>query len=208
MFENERIQYQEELAEGDTMVFVDGGYFAKGKNLGPRGKVPIDLNRMAHVLSFPGMVRSVFFYDCLPPLPKDGDVEAQHRYNSKRNFLDKLGSLPRVRVRYGVMQSNELTLWKERQRGVDVMLGVDMALAARSRAAKVFTLVSGDIDLLPVVKMVQDEGIWVRLGYFGFDTVSSKLFEQCDETVDLLSEPILSQILLWQKKEKEMGFMS
>ena len=70
---------------------------------------------------------------------------------------DQIGLLPQVKLRLGRLS------YAGEQKGVDVRLGLDLALQGRSRVADVVYLVSGDDDLTEAVEEAQGAGVQVRL---------------------------------------------
>ncbi|MDT0212520.1 NYN domain-containing protein [Rothia sp. ARF10] len=70
---------------------------------------------------------------------------------------DQIGLLPKVKLRLGRLS------YAGEQKGVDVRLGLDLALHGRARVADVVYLVSGDDDLTEAVEEAQGAGVQVRL---------------------------------------------
>lgn len=70
---------------------------------------------------------------------------------------DQIGLLPRIKLRLGRLS------YSGEQKGVDVRLGLDMALQGRARVADVVYLVSGDDDLTEAVEEAQSAGVQVVL---------------------------------------------
>ncbi|KGN37472.1 NYN domain-containing protein [Knoellia subterranea] len=70
---------------------------------------------------------------------------------------DQIGLLPRIKLRLGRIS------YAGEQKGVDVRLGLDLALQGRARVADVVYLVSGDDDLTEAVEEAQSAGVQVVL---------------------------------------------
>lgn len=70
---------------------------------------------------------------------------------------DLIGLLPKVKLRLGRLS------YAGEQKGVDVRLGLDLALHGRARVADIVYLVSGDDDLTEAVEEAQGAGVQVRL---------------------------------------------
>ncbi|MDO5710828.1 MAG: NYN domain-containing protein, partial [Micrococcales bacterium] len=70
---------------------------------------------------------------------------------------DEIGLLPRVKLRLGRLS------YSGEQKGVDVRIGLDLAIQARQRVADVVYLVSGDDDLTEAVEEAQGQGVQVVL---------------------------------------------
>lgn len=70
---------------------------------------------------------------------------------------DEIGQLARVKLRLGRLS------YSGEQKGVDVRIGLDLAIQARQRVADVVYLVSGDDDLTEAVEDAQSHGVQVVL---------------------------------------------
>lgn len=70
---------------------------------------------------------------------------------------DAIGRLPQVKLRLGRLS------YSGEQKGVDVRIGLDLAIQARQRVADVVYLVSGDDDLTEAVEDAQSHGVQVVL---------------------------------------------
>jgi uncharacterized LabA/DUF88 family protein len=54
-----------------------------------------------------------------------------------------------------------------KQKGVDLRIGLDIALMSLKRLAEVIVLVTGDSDLVPAMKFARKEGVRVYLEAMG-----------------------------------------
>ena len=57
-----------------------------------------------------------------------------------------------------------------RQKGVDMMIGIDMTTLAIKRLVSTVVIVSGDSDLVPAMKLARTEGLRVYLATLGETT--------------------------------------
>ena len=76
----------------------------------------------------------------------------------KPEFLKKLGStrqIPQI-GKYDIKPNVQ-------QKGVDIMIGIDMATLAIKRLVSTVVIVSGDFDLVPAMKLARTEGLRVYL---------------------------------------------
>ena len=99
---------------------------------------------------------------------------------------DEIGALPRVKLRLGRLS------YSGEQKGVDVRIGLDLAIQAQHRVADVAYLVSGDDDLTEAVEEAQGRGVQVVvLAVAGHDerplAVSKHLIRAADRV--LLIDP-------------------
>ena len=70
---------------------------------------------------------------------------------------EEIGQLPRVKLRLGRLS------YSGDQKGVDIRIGLDLAIQGQHRVADVVYLVSGDDDLTEAVEIAQSHGVQVVL---------------------------------------------
>lgn len=107
---------------------------------------------------------------------------------------DEIGLLPRVKLRLGRLS------YTGEQKGVDVRIGLDLAIQARQRVADVVYLVSGDDDLTEAVEEAQAHGVQVVLLAVPRNdghplAVSKHLLREVDRTLVIDSEAIDGAVL-------------
>lgn len=155
----------------------------------------------------------IFYYDCPPfdgkeTNPIDGstvEFKKQAKYSARHRFLHELKSRDYVAMRLGVckqrgwtltdsyikkaikgdhqpLQASDVLLSQE-QKGVDMRIGIDVATLSLKRIVERIILISGDIDMVPAVKLARREGIQVVLVQ-----VACKISGQLDEDVDLVRD--------------------
>jgi uncharacterized LabA/DUF88 family protein len=142
-------------------VFIDGGYvdavlrdhfrFAR-----------INYQTLSDNLCSPYERWSTFYFHCPPWQDSPSSPEQRSRKSQMDKFFYSLQRLDRFEVRLGklVMRGDG-----PHQKGVDIRIAIDMVrLAASNRIVKAI-LVSGDSDLVPAVKAVQDLNVLVELVY-------------------------------------------
>lgn len=138
----------------------------------------------------------VFYYDA-PPFegratnPLDGSVlnfSATPQARLNRQLIDSLELKPDFAVRRGVIIHNGWKLGHAAvkslsktprpvtahdfvpdmgQKGVDLRIGLDIALISLKRIVDIIVLVTGDSDFVPVMKFARTEGIKVYLEALG-----------------------------------------
>lgn len=145
----------------------------------------------------------VYYYDCSPyggKVKKPGDtVETDYSqtkaYTVKERVLKSLAQKERFAVRLGELSfdgwnetkktdpatGKEITDYtpKLRQKGVDMKVGLDMALMALKHTVDKVVLVAGDSDFIAPMKFVRKEGLQVYLYSMGHK-VKARLTEHCD----------------------------
>lgn len=138
-------------------VYVDVGYLlasaatrVTGSSL--RSSVEVD---------YPGLVQALVAQveadSGLPVLRVNWYDSGARPGGQPDHHQDQIGLLPKVKLRLGRLS------YAGEQKGVDVRLGLDLALQGRARVADVVYLVSGDDDLTEAVEEAQGAGVQVRL---------------------------------------------
>lgn len=190
-------------------VLIDVGYFNK---ILEHHKVRVDYTKFCEFLvaqiglddSHPKTWRwRTYIYDGMLREPKASDDERYRgSYHKKREFLLKLGDLPRFHVRVGKTKvSEEHGLSAFRQKRVDMMLGVDITRIATSRQADVIILVAGDSDFVPAVLVAREEGALVYLWHGSNNTLEPRSFDELRQVCDQAQE--VTRVVLEQCKRPE-----
>ena len=155
----------------------------------------------------------IFYYDCPPfdgkeTNPIDGttiEFKKRPKYAARHRFLHELKSKDYIAMRLGVckqrgwtltdayikkaikgqhqpLQATDVLLSLE-QKGVDMRIGIDVATLSLKRIVDRIVLVSGDIDMVPALKLARREGIQVIMIQVG-----CKISPQLDEDSDLVRD--------------------
>ncbi|PRY52474.1 uncharacterized LabA/DUF88 family protein [Knoellia remsis] len=176
-------------------VYVDVGYLlassatrVTGSSL--RSGVEVDYTGLVRAL-----IAQVEAHSGLPLLRVNWYDSGARRGGQPDYHQDLIGLLPRVKLRLGRLS------FSGEQKGVDVRLGLDLALQGRARVADVIYLVSGDDDLTEAVEEAQSAGVQVVIfsvpGQDGIGHAVSKHMRQAadgellidPEAIDLLVRP-------------------
>lgn len=181
---------------GVTAVFIDGGYLEKVLQH-EHGSAQVDFERLVSAMVDQGdeLLRA-YYYHCLPYQSNPPTEAEKARYVPKHRFFTALRYLPRFEVRLGRLALRGHTADGKpmfQQKGVDLMLGIDMVrLATKGRIAKI-ALVSGDSDFTPAVEAVKNEGVLTTLWHGGHAARPSReLIEKSDDRRELTSSFIQS----------------
>ncbi len=157
----------------------------------------------------------IFYYDCPPyggvdtnPIDQSIVKFKEHsKFAARQRFLNEFKAKDYVAMRMGIckrrgwtltesyikkaikgnhqpLQANDVLLSQE-QKGVDMRIGIDVATLALKQIVDRIILISGDIDMIPAVKLARREGIQVVLVQ-----VACKISNQLDEDVDLVRDII------------------
>lgn len=165
-------------------AFVDGGYFrVEGKNHGiayPNPHSVLQYVMSTHVREMGGyspttnsvFTRRMYFYDATSPETGAPDPNVE-------KYWEAIEALHDTEVRLGAIRGKP-----RRQKGVDILLAVDMLVGSFNSLFDVAILVSGDEDFVPLVVEVQRRGVSVVVAAAA-PTTSSELRRVCDRYVDL-----------------------
>ena len=188
-------------------VLIDGGFFSQ-KFYELNNKLPKYKDVITEVEKAMQLVKDktngetsdilfrIFYYDCRPFGGKvkdrtgnnEIDFSKSPTYEAKNHFLDKLCKEDKVAVRIGELSfdgwktdRNNPNKWKPdfKQKGVDMKIGLDMALMATKKIVDKIVLIAGDSDFISPIKFVRKEGIQVYL-YKMNHKVKGALIDHCD----------------------------
>ena len=165
-----------------VMVFIDGGNFYHGmKELTRRTKVsPIttifNYHKLARILTKDRRLIRLYYYTGI--LNEKTEPE---KYLKQKGFLDQIRRTPFCTLRLGhILKRGDSYV----EKGVDVLLTVDLIRLARLNNYDTAILVSGDGDFIEAAKDVQDMGRNIEIAYFPFD-LSMDLRNTCDRYTEL-----------------------
>lgn len=157
------------MSDGRVAVFIDGAYLESVLEDELDG-ARIDYGMFASEVSRGYELLITYYYNCAPyqsnpPTPHESQVTAR-----VGKFYSALRRLPRFEVRLARLEKRYCDLCGTlnfRQKGADLMLGVDLVnLSAKRRISKAF-LVAEDGDLVPAVLIAQEWGVPVHLLHGG-----------------------------------------
>lgn len=179
------------------MIFIDGGYLREGfkkllghdkinfANLSSWLRQAVSSRLGGGGLMQPDLIR-VFYYDAIAE-QKEADHEKQKEY------FGAIRKSPRYEVKLGRLIRTGGGGF--RQKGVDILLAIDMLSKAHLNHYDVALLLAGDDDYVDLVRAVKDGGGKRVYGAFFPDNASKGLVESFDERIEL-TENIIKQIAL------------
>lgn len=173
--------------QGRAVVLIDNGYFAavlRDEFEEPR----IDYLKLSETICQGYWRLRTYVYDALPYQSNPPTPEQKELYAGKLRFFNALKRLPSFDIRFGKQRPRPGGFI---QKGVDVLLSVDLVrLSSKAQIQKAF-LMAGDADYVPAVKVAKDEGVSVKLYHSGSAQVmsdgrrlpkySNELWDACDE---------------------------
>lgn len=143
---------------GKVALFIDGGYF--DKVLERHGRPRIDYQRFSDAAVAPDQRFRTYYYHG-PPWQADPPTAAERkRFGAYQSFVQRLEFLDRFAVRQGRLQRIGDGFI---QKGVDILLAVDMVRLAFIGKLDRVVLVSGDSDFVPAIEAVRDAGLTTTL---------------------------------------------
>ncbi len=142
-------------------VFIDGGYVDAVLRDHFR-MTRIDYQVLSDNLCRPYERWSTFYFHCPPWQDSPPTSEQRARKSQMDKFFYSLQRLDRFEVRLGKLV---MRIDGPHQKGVDIRIAIDMVKLAASNRIEKAVLVSGDSDLVPAVRAVQDLNVLVELVY-------------------------------------------
>jgi uncharacterized LabA/DUF88 family protein len=163
-------------------IMIDGGHL---RNRLKTSSLPVTADYIEKVSQFcreaNEEVIRILYYDCAPfqgetklPISKQ---KVQHNYAAP--WLHELAQKDLFAIRLGVLKFRGYAIKKGHQpshppqdsdfipkfeqKGVDMRIGLDMALFAANRSVDLIALMTGDTDCIPAMKYVRRAGIQVAL---------------------------------------------
>lgn len=165
-----------------TAVLIDGGHLRALARAAKHKYEPDFIEKVAHAcVEADEELLRVLYYDCSlfegrVKLPVSGEM---HEFTASDHWLRELASRNLFAVRRGVLKFRG---WKPKkipvatvaltdsdfapdfeQKGVDMRIGLDMAIFADQHSVDRVVLVSGDTDCVPAMKHVRKSGLQVVL---------------------------------------------
>ncbi len=179
-----------------AVVLIDNGYLAailRDEYNGAR----INYQLLSDVISAGYFRLRTYVYDALPYQGNPPTAYQSELLAGKQKFFHALSQLPAFEVRFGKQRPRAGGYI---QKGVDVLLAIDMIrLSSKQQIQKAF-LIGGDADYVPVVKATKDEGVSVTLYYSPNPQTtpdgkqskkySDELWSACDERKEINRELI------------------
>ena len=182
-------------------IFIDGRYLDKVKENVSGREFRMDFAKFSQKVC--GYVKDrsptpvdllrTYYYDCLPYKSDPPTTEENQKFESARRFHSALELQPRTMIRRGKLKRRDQICHScqsrqpgFQQKGVDILLGVDLVLASVKGHIAHAAIVAGDSDFLPAVEIVKAEGVVVWL--FHERASTSELALAADERIEINRE--------------------
>lgn len=173
-----------------VMIFIDGAYLRKGfyEIFGHDkinfAKLKDFLIRIRISRRLEGELVRVYYYDAIVE-PSDEKYEEQWKY------FDEIRKTPFYQLRLGRLVKTEEGTY--RQKGVDILMSVDMLTKAYQNHYDIAVLVGGDDDLVDLVNTVKDLAGKRVYGFYFPKSISKRLLGSLDERIPLEKSKLESQ---------------
>ena len=166
-------------------VMLDGGHVRANAKKAGRSFQPDYIEKVAHACAAKGeAIIRVLYYDCAPysgtaKMPVSGSKKT---FPGSDKWLHELARKDLFAIRRGVLKFRGFVLRKEKipyqpssplqdsdfepkfeQKGVDMRIGLDMAIFSSNRAVDLIALATNDTDCIPAMKHARRAGIQIAL---------------------------------------------
>lgn len=170
-----------------VMFFIDGGYLRNSLKSMTGGERAVNFEGLPHKLNrefirgrLRGEIIRVYYYDAICE-PEDSE------YTEQKQFFEGLNNIPFVEVKLANLVKLDSGY---RQKGVDVLLAVDVITKAYENHFDIAILLVGDRDFLPLVKAVKNLSGKRVFGVVFEKHYSEQLYREFDKRLILTKENI------------------
>jgi len=161
-------------------VYIDAGYLAS--LLKAIGEPRIDFRKLSDVLCQGSDRLRTYYYTCMPHQSNPPTVDEKLRYSKTDKFIHQLKMIPRFEVRLGRLQKiGNGTTAEFTQKGVDVMLAVDLVKMSWDKQIQKAIVLTADSDFVYAVQAAKDAGVVTQLYYSEDLALNKSLFDVFDE---------------------------
>jgi len=164
-------------------VFIDGGFVSAVLKKYFQ-EIPLDYLAFSEELCGSYERFRTYYYTCAPYQSPTPTSDERTRLAQMDKFLYNLRRLPRFEVRLGTLVKTGDPVHPFRQKGVDVLLAIDLTEVSATRTVDKAILVSGDSDFCPVVRRAKENLTLVQLVYHP-EQLSDELYNVCDERIPI-----------------------
>ena len=173
-------------------IFIDGGYINHlFKDNFVIGNYSIDYEKFVKWISGDSTILRAYYYDCLPYKPFNSTRIERERFSKKQKFFFSLEKIPRFCVRQGKLAyrgDDDTGHPIFTQKGVDLLLGMDLGSIVSTRKVDEVAIVAGDSDFIPVVEFAKKEGVIVWLIHGPSGTYHTDFWQATDERKEITQE--------------------
>lgn len=170
-------------------IFIDGGYLDKVLR-NEHGGASIDYDKLATEMAGSLSRYRAYYYFCRRWMPAHPTDEDRRQQANQDRFFERIRTLPRFEVRLGHLKRRGTDSTGKpifQQKGVDVLLAIDVVRIALKGEVSQIAILAGDGDYAPLIQVAKDAGVITRLfhaqGTTDLTRHSSELWSASDERV-------------------------
>ena len=171
------------------VVFIDGGYLSA--ILRRKDSPRIDFKKLSERLSSDMIRLRTYYYTAMPFQGNPPTDDEKQRYSRANRFVNQLKKIPRFEVRLGRLQKTKdggQDLYT--QKGVDIMLGVDLVRMSWDKQIQKAVIITADSDFVYAVQAAKDAGVITQLCYASELPVNQSLLDVFDESMQFTQDII------------------
>lgn len=170
-------------------IFIDGGYL--NEILRQKGGPRIDFKKLSERLSGDMDRLRTYYYTSMPFQSNPPTDDEKQRYSKTNRFINHLKHIPRFEVKLGRLQKITGPEGDDyRQKGVDMMLGVDLVRMSWDKQIQKAVIMTADSDFVYAVQAAKDAGVVTQLCYAKELRVNQSLMDVFDENMPFTQDVI------------------
>lgn len=176
-----------------VMVFIDGGYLREifREKFGHEN---INFYKLINIMnqypfrekSIQGELLRAYYYDAIVEQTEDS-----HLFAKQRAYFDSIEKFPDIQVKLGRLIRTHTGYY--RQKGVDVLLAIDMLSMAFQNHYEIAIFLGGDDDFVDLINAVKNVAGKRVFGFYYPHRISKRLYNSFDQRFEL-DETILNSI--------------
>ena len=160
-------------------IFIDGDHLGKSEQ--ESGK-HLSYQKLGDELTKGDFRVRTYYYTAVPNLSDISSEEERELYHKYETFRSAIDRLPRFEIKLGRLQKIN---GKWVQKGVDMLLGIDMVQMSANKQIDKAILLAADGDFVYAVKKAKEAGVVTTLVYFPNNIINSDLLKVVDEKIKL-----------------------
>ena len=134
-----------------------------------------------------------YYYTSMPYQSNPPTEDERQRYSKANRFVNSLRHIPRFEVKLGRLQKlTDSDGDHYRQKGVDMMLGVDLVRMSWDKQIQKAVIMTADSDFVYAVQAAKDAGVLTQLCYSREQSVNQSLLDVFDESM-LFTQDIIDE---------------
>lgn len=173
-------------------VFIDGGY-VRAMLHHHYNDQPIDYLKFSNELCRGCERWRTYYYTCPPYQGSNPTQDERDRKATFDRFESRMKQNPRFEVRLGRLQFTGNPAHSYVQKGVDVLLSIDLTQITASKIVDRAIIISADSDFAPAIQRAKDNMVLVTLASFE-QHHSEVLYRICDERITI-DTPMIRRII-------------